>query len=166
MKTEKEYKSTYYSKLKADPIRYAKYLKKCRQNRKDTYHKDIELSRTRDREKYKENRVHIIKRSYKDKVKYQKNNKIKLTFYRYASSARKRNLDFELSREHFNSLLVLNCTYCGDSKNIGVDRVDNSIGYTINNSVPCCSICNYMKKDHSLEVFIKHCNLIAEFTKK
>lgn len=35
------------------------------------------------------------------------------------------------------------CTYCSDvNENIGLDRVDNTQGHTINNVVPACSTCN------------------------
>jgi 5-methylcytosine-specific restriction endonuclease McrA len=30
----------------------------------------------------------------------------------------------------------------------GIDRVDNSIGYTPDNCVPCCTQCNRIKLDH------------------
>ena len=42
----------------------------------------------------------------------------------------------------------------------GVDRVNNDLGYTIENSVTCCSLCNYMKRGMSLSDFIIHINKI------
>lgn len=36
----------------------------------------------------------------------------------------------------------------------GVDRVNNSDGYTIKNCVPCCAICNYAKRDLSETEFV------------
>ena len=32
----------------------------------------------------------------------------------------------------------------------GIDRINNSKGYTIDNCVPCCFMCNYSKNNHSL----------------
>lgn len=54
------------------------------------------------------------------------------------------------------------CSYCGSEiKTIGIDRVDNSIGYSMNNSVSCCIICNRMKRNYKVEEFINHCKKVA-----
>lgn len=34
------------------------------------------------------------------------------------------------------------CIYCGDTHNIGLDRIDNNRGHEIGNVVPCCYECN------------------------
>lgn len=34
------------------------------------------------------------------------------------------------------------CFYCGDTRRVGVDRIDNSLGHTKDNVVPCCCDCN------------------------
>ncbi len=34
------------------------------------------------------------------------------------------------------------CIYCGDTEDIGLDRIDNTKGHTKDNVVPCCYICN------------------------
>lgn len=38
-------------------------------------------------------------------------------------------------------------------KHNGIDRVDSSKGYTLDNCVPCCSKCNYAKHEMSVEEF-------------
>ena len=38
----------------------------------------------------------------------------------------------------------------------GIDRVDSSKGYTLDNCVPCCSICNTMKLNYTLQEFSDH----------
>lgn len=43
----------------------------------------------------------------------------------------------------------------------GIDRVDNNVGYTIDNCVPCCSICNRMKGDMSTDDFLAHVKRIT-----
>ena len=54
------------------------------------------------------------------------------------------------------------CTYCGEVlQKIGIDRADNELGYTIENSVPCCTICNLMKRTLPKEVFIAQCEKIT-----
>ena len=36
----------------------------------------------------------------------------------------------------------------------GIDRINNDIGYTIENSLTCCKICNYAKNTMSMREFI------------
>ncbi len=40
------------------------------------------------------------------------------------------------------------CIYCGDTKNIGLDRIDNSKGHTRDNVVPCCYTCNVARSNN------------------
>jgi hypothetical protein len=94
----------------------------------------------------------------------------------YRSKAEERNLEFELSFESFQDLIFSNCYYCGKSpsnamtgKSLssinrrnskilrnGIDRVNNKIGYTVLNSVPCCEICNRMKLALGQQEFLDH----------
>jgi len=60
---------------------------------------------------------------------------------------------FELTKEEFLKLLLSPCHYCGGD-GYGVDRKDSSVGYSKENSLPCCSQCNYMKRDFNYDVFL------------
>lgn len=74
----------------------------------------------------------------------------------YKSGAKKRNLEFSLTKEQFVTICESNCHYCGlepKNKN-GIDRVDNTKGYTLENSVPCCYQCNQAKSDRSVDEFL------------
>lgn len=48
----------------------------------------------------------------------------------------------------------------------GIDRVNPDKGYNLNNCVPCCSICNMMKLDHTKTKFFEHIEKIVNFQKK
>lgn len=87
----------------------------------------------------------------------------------YKAGAKRRNRSFELSEDEFLALCKSNCKYCdcpptqissGDKgcngKFIynGIDRVDNFKGYTKENSVSCCSVCNIAKHQLSREEFL------------
>lgn len=110
-------------------------------------------------------------------------------FRDYKYNANKRQIDFNLGQSSFNDLISKNCYYCasppsnikttpakGMSKQWiedckihynGIDRLNNTIGYTTSNVVPCCKICNYSKKNLSLsdfELWIK--NVYNNFIKK
>lgn len=80
-----------------------------------------------------------------------------------------RNISFELSDEKFLELTKKNCFYCGKkpsniSKNRnnngdyiynGIDRIDSSKGYTIENTVPCCKRCNQAKSSETQSDFFE-----------
>ena len=56
-----------------------------------------------------------------------------------------------------------NCTYCGDNiPGIGLDRINNTIGYTIDNIASCCTTCNMMKHKLSHQEFINKCIKISK----
>ena len=38
----------------------------------------------------------------------------------------------------------------------GIDRIDSSKGYSVDNCVPCCAKCNYAKHDLSIDDFKNH----------
>ena len=79
-------------------------------------------------------------------------------FNRYKSDAnrRSRNYEFSITFEQFSNLINKECHYCPTSPSRGVDRVDNELGYIIENCVPCCKTCNEMKMDKSIEEFYSH----------
>jgi hypothetical protein len=55
------------------------------------------------------------------------------------------NQEFSLTLEEYSLLVEQPCTYCGFDENekyIGLDRIDNKAGYTLENVVPSCSLCN------------------------
>lgn len=40
------------------------------------------------------------------------------------------------------------CYYCGDTKRLGCDRLDNAKGHTRDNVVPCCHECNVARSNN------------------
>ena len=110
-------------------------------------------------------------------------------FHQYKSRcAKKRGLSFIINFDHFDSLVGMNCAYCGappsNELNItqrcgkkirklirsynGIDRKNNSIGYVPGNVVPCCAVCNNAKSTlsvrdfvlwiHRVDTFLRTCN--------
>ena len=66
----------------------------------------------------------------------------------YKANALKRKRCWELSDEDACSMMLDTCYYCGQDaseKLLGIDRKNNSLGYSYENSVPCCKECNFMK---------------------
>ncbi len=95
--------------------------------------------------------------------------------YQHGATYKWRQFKFELTYEEFRSIVHKPCEYCGDApydkkyfystkhgkdKDFfvvlnGIDRVDNTLGYTVNNTVPCCKMCNQMKLDYGLNTFFE-----------
>ena len=105
----------------------------------------------------------------------------------YSRLAKKREIEFELTKEEFRNLVTRNCKYCGTEpkqkfwihgKGLnqtkehstfiynGIDRVDSSKNYTIDNCVPCCGICNMAKNERTLEEFQDWIDRLCEFNSK
>jgi len=92
----------------------------------------------------------------------------------YKQGAKKRGYKFELKREEVEYLVNKPCIYCGELHSSviktkcydypynGIDRVDNTENYTIDNCVACCSFCNRAKYIYDKEYFINKCKKIAE----
>lgn len=82
----------------------------------------------------------------------------------YKTSARKRQLVWAITDELFASLVISPCHYCGARPNSihGVDRVDNTIGYTTPNVVTACKWCNRAKSTMTKAEFISWAKLVVE----
>lgn len=96
----------------------------------------------------------------------------------YKRHARDRNIEWNLTFDEVKKIIQEPCFYCGAEKSNhavtknckegydynGIDRVDSSKGYYIDNVVPCCKTCNYAKRDMSKEDFINWANRISEYS--
>ena len=88
----------------------------------------------------------------------------------YRHSAKKRGFEFSLTKDEFKSIVSKPCQYCGQQPSNfhqaancngsfvgnGVDRVDSSKGYLMENCVACCEVCNKMKLDYPVGTFLAH----------
>lgn len=99
--------------------------------------------------------------------KYTDKHYIKYMFNTLKWNAKKRNLEVCIDVEFIIDLFNKQnkkCFYTGDEMNLiqsdpnvmSVDRIDSSIGYSVDNCVSCCTICNMMKNILSVEDFLKH----------
>ncbi len=102
----------------------------------------------------------------------------------YKRAARERNLSFNLTDEELEVFFKNNCFYCGNiPSNIckpsksnfkehtqfiysGIDRLNNNLGYSTDNCVSCCRICNIMKSTLSLDNFYDHIEKILSRREK
>ena len=86
----------------------------------------------------------------------------------YKKHAKDKELPFDLTVEDFEKITKQECFYCGlPPSNLtkgvgirpnfvysGIDRVDNSRGYVLDNVVPCCVQCNKTKRNMTKEDFL------------
>lgn len=95
----------------------------------------------------------------------------------YKRKAASRSIDFELDSNKFKEKLLNNCKYCGIEPNRridigrcspfvvwvnGIDRIDNSRGYTTDNCVTACHNCNHAKNTYSASDFLLHIQKIHD----
>jgi hypothetical protein len=142
-----EYHITTFSKLK---INYTKSCIKCSYNNRK-----------------------IKPKLYKESPTFKGYQDIPLTlFNRFLLVAKKRNIEFNIAIEDvYNQLINQNkkCAYTDidllldkNNCNASLDRIDSSIGYTVDNIQWIYKPINLMKKDFNDHYFIKMCSLISE----
>ncbi len=139
------------------------------------------------------NKEYIYTGSYlhklKERVKTKFNNETQygLRNFLYRSSktnATSRHHSFNLTFEEFNNIISKPCHYCGKeprevSKELlikrgdthqptirynGINRIDPTVGYQVDNCVPCCPTCNYMKHTLQKEDFLRQIEKIYNFS--
>lgn len=100
---------------------------------------------------------------------------IKGTLNQYKQNARIKDREFSLTYNDFVKITGSKCYYCNSELYLiqktkavfpdeykpiyihnGIDRIDSSKGYSIENSVPCCIKCNKSKSNLTLEEFKEH----------
>lgn len=73
-----------------------------------------------------------------------------VSYASYRSRAEKKELAFEITHDEYRALTQQPCYLCGkqttETHTNGIDRVDNAVGYVLDNCRACCRECNHMKK--------------------
>lgn len=98
----------------------------------------------------------------------------------YRSGAKQRHIEWSLSEEEFKTLIKDKCHYCGEEPSRhqsvsyrddfelvnGIDRIDSSKGYSIDNCVSCCNTCNLMKNVLAKNIFLNKVSQIYNYSIK
>lgn len=100
------------------------------------------------------------------------------TDYKHKALVRNTVNEFSLTKEDAYQLFSKNCYYCNlppsnvylnkrsglpEVKYSGIDRLDSSKGYTVENTVPCCKQCNYAKLTMTEQEFYAWINRVYLF---
>ena len=76
----------------------------------------------------------------------------------FRRQARRRKFTVDITERHYLTLIKQPCGYCGSrqegGRRIGVDRVCNAEHYTTENTISCCAVCNFMKRDLGVRAFV------------
>ena len=108
-----------------------------------------------------------VERNRPDRIRnYQAEKKANLeaAFHALNRRAVERGLTVCITYEQFVDIVNKPCVYCGhyaEESVRGVDRIDSTRSYVLENCVSCCGVCNIMKLDHSLQYFTEHVLKIA-----
>ena len=91
-------------------------------------------------------------------------------YHRVKNAAEDRGIEFFISKDEFYLLSSRDCSYCGrppsnlcsaksiktgEYKYSGMDRLDSSGPYSIENVVPCCAECNRGKQSMTIKEFLE-----------
>jgi len=149
---KKSYRTQNKEKIKEQQKRWVeRNLVKHKEHNRLYYEQNKEEMKQKAREYRKTDAYRISRKNTLEKISTQ--------FKTYQSGSRVRGLEFLLSIEDFIKITSEPCFYCW-IKSKWIDRVDNSLWYTIENSISCCTMCNMMKKAYSQELFLQKINEI------
>ena len=93
----------------------------------------------------------------------------------YKLNAKSRGFDFNIDFDYAVSIMKSDCHYCGiepsntymksyyNATYNGIDRVDNTKGYEMDNIVSCCKMCNIAKNNNTEEYFLQWVKRLSEY---
>lgn len=116
---------------------------------------------------YQDNReAKLLERKVRWK-RYASDEPLKMLFYSARGGARNRKIDYKIKeidiRNQFEKqngkcfytgLTMLIAWKTANPYQVSLDRVDSSLGYTVDNIVLCCQAINFAKSDYSKDVFM------------
>lgn len=116
---------------------------------------------------------------YKNNSKLRKLKKLEVYFKRNSKNRNGKTLEYNLTLDNIEKLAFSNCFYCNkepsntlyttkneEIKYSGIDRIDSSKGYTIDNVVSCCIYCNQAKMAMSQEDFLSWIEKVYNYSIK
>lgn len=115
---------------------------------------------------------HYVKRIYRQRPEvrqksYERARSPRQRYVASRSAAKRAGIEFHLTFEEYAAIIERPCHYCGNPRvsatGRGMDRVDNSKGYSVDNVLPCCPPCNLFRGDtYTVEEAKAAINAIAQ----
>jgi len=134
------------------------YQKEYREKNRELCNKKARDWRSKNNEKNRENVRNLRKSKY---------NSIAEKYRILKTTSKARNLECIITLEQYSAIIEhRTCYYCDqDFKNEGgtnLNRIDNNIGYTVDNVKPCCKICNRIMNKFTREELLARLKKISE----
>lgn len=136
--TRPEYYKNWYRENK-------EHVKRYRKNNKEKISKQ--------QKEWREAHPEQVKHLWDEWYKMNKTRSPKRRFTEAKHSAKKREIEWQLTLEKYSSLIIMPCYYCANKlgapvkRSIGLDRLDSNKGYELENVVSCCYTCNCIKNE-------------------
>lgn len=130
---------------------YVLNISKYREKRRDYYQEHKEQIK-----EYQKNRPKSEEFKQNDRIRTKEYHRtLSGKFYnikhqnKSSNSKKRREMEINITISEYNDIITKGCYYCG--KNLfleaggSLDRIDNHLGYTIDNVLPCCGGCNMLR---------------------
>jgi hypothetical protein len=89
-------------------------------------------------------------------ARQRKNNPVRSIWTDSRKTDRKKNRENDLTKEFIAEQIAKGCSYCGETKiRMTLDRIDNTRGHTMDNVVPACIRCNYVRGNMPYEAWLR-----------
>jgi hypothetical protein len=116
--------------------------------------------------KFNKKRANAPLKRYKKAMGVSQDSRFKSWCKANLNSSAVRGLKNELNEDELREFFDKPCFFCGaspeENKSWGIDRLQNKVGYTYDNCVPCCKKCNFAKGTNDLHDFLDRVSLIAK----
>jgi hypothetical protein len=142
---------------KANPEKYREYQKKYRAAHPKKRKKKSKWTPSPEQTKSYNRRARE-----KNLMLYGRTSHPRYAYQAYKKNAVKAGRCFMITLSQFTRWIQQPCWYCKKTPAGGIDRIKNDLGYTTENSVPCCSMCNQMKHCFSRNSFLAQCERIMK----
>jgi len=146
-KFQEESKSYYEENREIILEKSSKYYEENKETKIKQYIENHKLEKSVYNKQYAKINKEKLKKYYDER-----NKTLKGRFSILKSASKKRNKELAITFDQYSEEVIKPCFYCQDyfRKNevgtgCGLDRVDNTKGYLIDNIVSCCAHCNYLK---------------------
>lgn len=156
-----DYRRTHKEEKAARDKKYAQAHKEQRRQ----YQKEYRESHKKINAEYQK-QYRIKNKDRLDEYKKSPHNRYKT----YKNNAKNKNRIFDFTEDEFVKMSKLPCVYCGEYSDTyneepfnGIDRIDSNLGYSADNCVPCCAICNRMKMDMDVDAWFNKMKQIANY---
>lgn len=96
-----------------------------------------------------------VRRRYHAKRRRDPGAKAAVWFFQTKNRDKRKHVAFDLSLDNVKNMFNSKCAYCGHAGvlEMSIDRINTQGGHTTDNVVPCCIVCQFIRRDMPLAAF-------------